>query len=177
MDFWDFLETLGKLYTSKLWDIEIITHQMTLETLTPMTRRSSEARWRLWRRNLNRSLLGRFDRQLVCSSFLDDSSTIWTIQIFLLGIFFRNHVFFWVTIWYYVSCTVWWCVFVTCYCVVRITPIQLAVGLEIRKSQARLSGALSQQLQSQLPGIVQQQLQNYVQPQLQQQLQTQLKEG
>ena len=41
--------------------------------------------------------------------------------------------------------------------------------------QARLSGALSQQLQSQLLEIVQQQLQQVVQPQLQQQLQQQLK--
>jgi len=42
--------------------------------------------------------------------------------------------------------------------------------------EARLSGLLSQQLQTQLSEIVQQQLQNHVQPQLQQQLQAQLKE-
>ncbi|CAL1159499.1 unnamed protein product [Cladocopium goreaui] len=42
--------------------------------------------------------------------------------------------------------------------------------------EARLSGALSQQLQSQLLEIVQQQLQQVVQPQLQQQLQQQLKD-
>lgn len=42
--------------------------------------------------------------------------------------------------------------------------------------KARLSGLLSQQLQTQLSEIVQQQLQNHVQPQLQQQLQAQLKD-